>query len=95
MTTPNDSIAAANERALEFVTAAQSRILDATKSYVNAFSGSTASWPLPTVPNAPSPKELIEETFRFQSQLLEANKNFALSITETWAQAAPNAATKK
>lgn len=93
-TTQTDAIAEANDRVLEIVTAVQTSILDATKSYVSTLSGSGApnvSWPLPAGVDVPQPKVLIEETFRFQARLLEANKGFALSIADAWAQPAPKA----
>ena len=90
-----------NEAALDLVKAIQEQILDATKSYVSAISNATpdsAGWTPPQPPENADPKELIEETFKFQSQLLEANKAFALSLTEAWGgleQTASGTAKKK
>ena len=81
-----------NGAALDLVKAVQEQILEATKSYVAAISEASADkpgWTAPTPPQQANPKELIEETFKFQSQLLEANKAFALSLTETWAKLEP------
>ena len=93
----NDRLSSANERTLELVTSVQERILEATKSYVSAVSGvvpETPSW-VPSPPeDLPSAKELLEETFKFQAQLLEANRNFSLALAEAWeegAEPAPNA----
>jgi hypothetical protein len=87
MSTPRDTMAASNEAALDLVKTIQEQILAATKSYVTAISDASAEkvgWTAPEPPEHTDPKELIEETFKFQSQLLEANKAFALSLTETW-----------
>jgi len=87
MSTPRDTLAASNEAAIELVTAMQEQILEATKSYVSAISDTSADklgWTAPEPTDQPDPKELIEETFKFQSRLLEANKSFALSLTEAW-----------
>jgi Lhr-like helicase len=82
-----DRLSSANERTLELVTSVQERILEATKSYVSAVSGvvpETPSW-LPSPPeDLPSAKDLLEETFKFQAQLLEANRNFSLALAEAW-----------
>jgi len=87
MSTTRDKMAASNDAALELVTAVQEQILEATKSYVSAISDASADkvgWPPPEPPEHADPKELIEETFKFESQLLDANKAFALSLTEAW-----------
>ena len=87
MSTPRETLAASNEAAIELVTAMQQQVLDATKSYVSAISDTSPdklAWTAPDPAEQPDPKELIEETFKFQSRLLEANKSFALSLTEAW-----------
>src|SRR3954466_3332759 len=91
-----------NEAALDLVKAVQEQIREATKTYVSAISDASADklgWTAPEPPEHADPKALIEETFKFQSQLLEANKAFALSLTETWGgleqAAAQPAKTKK
>ena len=87
MTQNGTTTAASNEAALDLVKAVQEQILEATKSYVSAISDASTDqpgWTTPEPPEHTDPKELIEETFKFQSQLLEANKAFALSLTETW-----------
>ena len=87
MASAKDSLAASNEAALELVTTMQQQILDATKSYVSAISDTTPDklgFTTPDPADQPDPKDLIEETFRFQSRLLEANKSFALSLTDAW-----------
>jgi hypothetical protein len=100
MSAAKDSLAASNEAALELVTTMQQQILEATKSYVSAI-GETSPEKLgftaPDPAENPDPKDLIEETFRFQSRLLEANKSFALSLTEAWGSLGQSAqkATKK
>ena len=86
-----DRLSSANERTLELVTSVQERILEATKSYVSAVSGvvpETPSW-VPSPPeDLPSAKDLLEETFKFQAQLLEANRNFSLALAEAWEEGA-------
>jgi hypothetical protein len=87
MSPTKDPTAASNEAALDLVKAIQEQILEATKSYVSAISDGSADtpgWTAPEPPQHADPKQLIEETFKFQSQLLEANKAFALSLTEAW-----------
>ena len=87
MTQTTDTVAASNAAALDLVKAVQEQILEATKSYVSAISDASADkvgWTAPEPPEHADPKQLIDETFKFQSQLLEANKAFALSLTETW-----------
>jgi hypothetical protein len=89
MSPTTDTATPPSEAALELVKAVQEQILEATKSYVAAISDASADklgWTAPEPPQQADPKELIEETFKFQSQLLEANKAFALSLTETWAR---------
>jgi hypothetical protein len=82
-----DRLSSVNERTLELVTSVQERILEATKSYVSAVSGvvpEAPSW-LPSPPeDLPSAKDLLEETFNFQAQLLEANRSFSLALAEAW-----------
>jgi hypothetical protein len=82
-----DRLSSVNERTLELVTSVQERILEATTSYVSAVSGvvpETPSW-LPSPPgDLPSAKDLLDETFKFQAQLLEANRNFSLALVEAW-----------
>jgi hypothetical protein len=87
MSPTEDRVAASNEAALDLVKAIQEQILEATKSYVSAISDASTDkvgWTAPEPPQHADPKELIEETFKFQSQLLEANKAFALSLTDAW-----------
>ena len=87
MSPTSDTVTAPNEAALDLVKAVQEQILEATKSYVSAISDASPDklgWTAPETPEHADPKELIEETFKFQSQLLEANKAFALSLTEAW-----------
>jgi hypothetical protein len=87
MSTPRDTLAASNEAAIELVTAMQQQVLEATKSYVSAISDTSTEklgWTAPDPAEQPDAKELIEETFKFQSRLLEANKSFAISLAETW-----------
>lgn len=87
MATTANPVTASNEAALDLVKAVQEQILEATKSYVSAISEASTDkvgWTPPEAPEHTDPKELIEETFKFQSQLLEANKAFALSLSETW-----------
>jgi hypothetical protein len=82
-----DRLSSVNERTLELVTSVQERILEATTSYVSAVSGAvpeTPSW-LPSPPgDLPNAKDLLDETFKFQAQLLEANRNFSLALVQAW-----------
>jgi hypothetical protein len=82
-----DRLSSVNERTLELVTSVQERILEATTSYVSAVSGvvpETPSW-LPSPPgDLPNAKDLLDETFKFQAQLLEANRNFSLALVQAW-----------
>jgi hypothetical protein len=93
VSTARDSLAASNEAALELVTSMQEQVLEATKSYVSAITDTSPDkdaslgklgWTAPDAGEQPDARELIEETFKFQSRLLEANKSFALSLTEAW-----------
>lgn len=87
-----DKIAAANERTLELVTALQEKVLEATKSQITAAAGTVPDASTLTAPvsfDVPEAKELIEETFKFQSRLLEANKSFALSLAQTVTDSVP------
>ena len=87
MSTPKDTLTASNDAAIELVNTMQEQVLEATKAYVSAISNTSAEqpgWTAPAPADQPDAKELIEETYRFQSRLLEANKAFALSLTETW-----------
>jgi hypothetical protein len=91
----NEKITPASERALELITAVQESILDATKSYISTLSGTSPnapSWADAVSTPTPDAKELIEENYKFQSRLLEANKSFALALTELWTQAASSVA---
>ena len=90
--TINETITAANERTVELVTAMQQNILEATKTHIAAVAGSAKEQPTWTAPepiDAPDPAELIEETFKFQSRLLEVNRSFALALTDVLGQAIP------
>src|SRR3954451_10025302 len=94
MNTAQESLAASNEAAIELITTMQEQILEATKSYVSAISDTSPEklgWTAPDPADQPDAKELIEETFKFQSRLLEANKSFALSLTQTWGALAQSA----
>jgi len=87
MSTKTNPLTASNEAAIELITTMQEQVLEAAKTYVSAISDSSPEklgWTAPDPVDQPDPKELIEETFKFQSRLLEANKSFALSLTETW-----------
>ena len=96
--TAKDTITSANEATLELITGIQNRIVEAHKEFAAAVAGlvpEVPSW-LPTadLPETADPKELAEQSFAFQQQLLEANKAFTLGLIEAWAQTAPSQATK-
>ena len=93
MAAAKDTIASANESTLELITGIQNRIVEAHKEFAAAVAGlvpEVPSW-LPTadLPETPDPKELAEQSFAFQQQLLEANKAFTLGLLDAWAQATP------
>jgi hypothetical protein len=98
MATAKDTIASANDTALEAITGIQKRIVEAHKEFAAAVAGlvpEVPSWvPTADLPETADPKELVEQSFAFQAQLLEANKAFSLGLIEAWAQAAPQAGTK-
>ena len=90
--TINETITASNDRTVELVTAMQQNILEATKTHIAALAESAKdqpSWTPPEPVDAPDPAELIEETFKFQSRLLEVNRSFALALTDALGQAVP------
>src|ERR1700742_1722419 len=100
-TSSKDALAASNEAALDLIKVIHEQILDATKSYVSGITEASPDQPGRTDPEPAEsidPKDLIEETFKFQSQLLEATRAFALPLTETggtWEQPPPADAAKQ
>ena len=85
-----DRLSVANERTLELVTSVPGahprghqvlrlgRVRGGTRDTLVA---------APSPPeDLPSAKDLLEETFKFQAQLLEANRNFSLALAEAWEQ---------
>ena len=88
--TVQETVAAANATALEFITGLQTRIVDANTQLATALAGRTPSW-LPTakLPQAPNPRQLVEQGFAFRAKLLEANRNFSVGLLEAWADATP------
>src|SRR6516165_8783100 len=87
-----ENMRAANQRTLEWVTSMYESILDATKSYVASFAQSAPEpreWPGPQVASAPDLKQLIEDSYDFQAQMLEENTKFSLALADAWAAAAP------
>jgi hypothetical protein len=97
MSETRDALAASNERTLKLIATVHQNMLDATQSYISAISGrppDDVTWTPPSEAEQPDPKELIEETFKFQTAMLEANKSFTLSLAELWGQLEPPAAKK-
>ena len=96
--TVTDTITSANEATLELITSIQNRIVEAQKEFAAAVAGlvpDVPSWlPTENLPETPDPKELVEQSFAFQTQLLEANKAFSLGLVEAWSQATPKQAGK-
>jgi hypothetical protein len=92
--TVQETVAAANETVLDFITGLQTRIVDASTQLATALAGRTPAW-LPTakLPLAPNPRQLVEQGFALQAKLLEANRNFSVGLLEAWAEATPAAAT--
>jgi hypothetical protein len=92
--TAKDTIASANETTLELITGIQNRIVEAHKEFAAAVAGlvpDVPSWvPTADLPETPDPKDLVEQSFAFQQQLLEANKAFSLGLIEAWSQTAPS-----
>jgi hypothetical protein len=94
-------IGSANESALTFVSTVQERIVDANKAVASAVTGflpELPSW-LPTV-DTPDVKKLVEDSYAFQSKLLEKQTAFSVALVDAWTpeKAAPakkTAAAKK
>jgi hypothetical protein len=98
MATTKETTASVDESTLEMITSIQERIVAANKEFA-----STVANLVPDVPfmpksdmfDAPDTKSLIDQSFDFQSQLLEANRAFSLGLIDAWSQAAPKASSKK
>ena len=91
--TVQQTVASANETALEVLTGLQARVVDANAQLAAAVVGRTPDLPtwLPTgkLPQAPNPRQLVEQGFAFQAKLLEANRNFSVGLVEAWTAATP------
>jgi hypothetical protein len=91
--TVQQTVAAANDTALDVITGLQTRIVDANAQLAAVVAGRTPdlpSWlPAAKLPQAPNPRRLVEQGFAFQAKLLEANRNFSVGLLEAWAEAAP------
>lgn len=89
--TVQQTVASANETALEFITGLQTRIVDANAQLAAAVAGRTPELPswLPTaqLPQAPNPRQLVEQGFAFQAKLLEANRSFSVGLLDAWTDA--------
>lgn len=87
-----------DESTLEIITSIQERIVDANKEFANAMASLVPE--VPFMPksdmfDAPDTKSLVEQSFDFQSQLLEANRAFSLGLIDAWSQATPKASSTK
>ena len=89
-----ESMRTANEQTLEWVRSVHQGIVEATKSYVaslpNAEAPEPPAWSMPQVAEVPNLRDLIEDTFAFQAEMLEQNKKFSLALAEVWTAVAPN-----
>ena len=91
-----EALTAANESTLKYVTSVQERVLSA---YRDITASAKPEVPAAIAPWVPSPdpeatRDVVEETFAFATQLLEANKAFALGILEVSEPAAAKTAKK-
>lgn len=100
------SLQESNERTLEWLTSVHTSVLEATKSYVDAVRKAPASSSsTPPEVDVPDVRALIADSFDFQAQVLQKNREFSLALADTWADAAegvrgatpasPKAAAKK
>lgn len=83
-----EALTAANESTLNIITAVQDQILETSKGLVpnvqNALKPpAVPSW-VPVV-GPQDARDLVAKAFEFQTQLLEADKAFTLSLLEVWA----------
>jgi hypothetical protein len=87
-----------DESTLEIITSIQERIVDANKEFASAMAKLVPDVPfMPRADmlDAPDTKSLVEQSFDFQSQLLEANRAFSLGLIDAWSDVAPKDKTKK
>jgi hypothetical protein len=91
-----ETLSAANESTLKYVTSVQESVLSA---YRDMASSVKADVPTPVAPWLPAPepqatREVVEETFAFATKLLEANKAFVFGLLEASEPVAKAAAKK-
>ena len=80
-----DTLTAANESALTFVTSVQEQVLGVYEKITPVVKNLTTG--LPTLPGTPEPervREIVEENFAFSVKVLDANKAFALGLVKAW-----------
>jgi hypothetical protein len=81
---------AAQEKTLEAIRQSQDAIVESVRSWAEAAGKATPN--LPEVPYAkelPSAEEIIESSFDFASQLLDAQREFTKNLVAATAPAAP------
>lgn len=96
--TVKESIASVDESTLEIITNMQQRIVDAHKEFATTMAKLTPDVPFVPTPDmfdAPDTKSLVEQSFDFQSRLLEANRTFSLGLIDAWSQASTKDSSKK
>lgn len=94
-----EAISTSNKSALKLLTSVQKGILDAQKEAASTFANvetpAVPEW-VPTV-DAPSARDLVEESLTFPAKVLESNKAFVLGLLDVWSPVAKPvvSATKK
>jgi hypothetical protein len=98
MATTKQKAPSVDESTLEMITSIQERIVDAHKEFA-----STVAKLVPELPNmprtemfdTPDTKSLVEQSFDFQSRLLEANRAFSLGLIDAWSEVVPKETSTK
>jgi hypothetical protein len=83
-----EALTAANESTLNIITAVQDQIIDTYKELAPAVQSALQPPTLPSwlpVPGPEDARDVVAKAFEFQTQLLEADKAFALNLLEVWA----------
>ena len=91
-----EALAATNESAVKYATLVQEQVLDGFRSLTEPLTKdvpSISSW-FPIAESA-SARELLEETFAFNSRMLELNKSFAMSLVDVLTPTSTAKSTKK
>ena len=91
-----EAITASNESAIKYVTTFQEQILEGLRTVASPLKDAgpkVPSW-LPTAEPATA-RDLVEETYSFNTRLLELNKAFAVSLLEVLTPVPAPAKSKK